>query len=74
MELKDKYPLLHYSPDPNCKRCNGIGEIKAIKGFFPCLCLFVARDDVDEVDMMLKQAAKSIREKHDGGHNGIKRY
>ena len=60
---------MNHPPDPNCERCNGNGEYiqktkhDTVGHLYPCICIFVTHDDVDEADAMLKMVIKSIIEK-----------
>lgn len=53
-ELKSKYKNIRFSPNPECKRCEGKGETYAAMQdnsirAMPCMCLYFDRDTKDTI-------------------------
>ena len=69
-KLKAKYDLsdgAKYEPNPNCKRCGGVGERKTLLGDVTfCHCLFIEPDFSNEIGDMLSDFARKMREEMNG--------
>lgn len=69
-DWKQKFPEAKHAPDPNCKKCHGVGYIyKAdidlgdfvIEGHdSPCICIFVNHDWVEECSDILNTVSRKI--------------
>lgn len=54
--LKTKYPAAKYSPLPGCQFCGGRGEVRKGKTEKPCICIFVAHEDIPTALAALQNA------------------
>lgn len=63
--IREKYPTSHYDPDPECKRCKGMGERYLLGDWRACICLFVEADIRDKAAETLRTTAQKLRKELD---------
>ena len=69
-QWKVKFPEAKHDPDPNCKKCNGVGYYYkptvdlgdfVIEGHdTPCICIFITHTWVEECSDILKTVSSKI--------------
>ena len=79
-DWKRMFPNANYEPDPNCKKCSGIGYIHTPAKYYgdviieagnsPCICIFVHHDYTQMIGESLARVTKKMVEENGGPEEG----